>query len=650
MKTEKINKLIEIFGKEKRWVNWKYEKDDKGRDTKIPYQIDGVHKASSINPATWSTYDEAEKSLQNIGIIFTPDQTLLGIDIDHCLEDNQIPEEIRLFVELANTYTEVSPSGKGLHLYIKLTGPLKLLRSKKAPYELYTSGRFFTVSQKVWGEEKSVRIMSPEEVIKLLETIDYPWENTDKIDTYNEKQITSSNLDDASILDKMFDSKNGDKIYALYNSDISKYNDDDSSADMALCSHLAFWTGHNAPQMERIWQRSPLGQRKKTQTRRDYRERTIKAVIRGSTEIYKPSEAKIIEQHPTPSFCSALSHAELISRVFLPARYTLEPFFEQGTMDMVSAPPNTWKSWLLFLIAGHIANGTSVFGKFATEKANVMIVNEEDSARLVQDRLRLLKMTDPALPIYYRIANGSKLTEDFINSLINEAKEKNIGVIMFDSLRAIHSANENDSTEMQVVLDLLKKITRANITVIFTHHHRKKSMNQRSDDAESTRGTSAINAAISGHISLEEVDKEDTKYLIVKHLKSKVGEKLPPFDVGIKINEDLSVDFQYLGEHQPKEQALTEAKSGILYELENRIELLGRKDFQFLKIAGATSIKEATKSLEKEGKIKVITRKEAEKSGLKTLSPGKANEKLYFLDKEDSDFDAFNQPNLEDSV
>ena len=31
MKTEKINKLIEIFGKEKRWVNWKYEKDDKGK-------------------------------------------------------------------------------------------------------------------------------------------------------------------------------------------------------------------------------------------------------------------------------------------------------------------------------------------------------------------------------------------------------------------------------------------------------------------------------------------------------------------------------------------------------------------------------------------------------------------------------------------
>ena len=56
------------------------------------------------------------------------------------------------------------------------------------------------------------------------------------------------------------------------------------------------------------------------------------------------------------------------------------------------------------------------------------------------------------------------------------------------------------------------------------------------------------------------------------------------------------------------------------------------------------------KTEEKEGKIKVITRKEAEKSGLKTLSPGKANEKLYFLDKEDSDFDAFNQPNLEDSV
>lgn len=341
-------------------------------------------------------------------------------------------------------------------------------------------------------------------------------------------------------------------------------------------------------------------------------------------------------------FSPVLTHAELILKQFQPIRYTIEPFFEQGTMNMVSAPPNTWKSWLLFLFAGHIANGTPIFDKFATDKTGVMIVNEEDSARLIQDRLKLLKIIDPLLLIYYRIAQGSKLTNDFVDILITEAKERNIGVIMFDSLRAIHEAEENSSTEMQGVLDLLKKIARENITVIFTHHHRKKSMFGKNDDAESSRGTSAINAAISGHISLEEVERDEGKYLIVKHLKSKVGEKLPPFDIEIKTGE--GVNFHYLGEHQPKEQALTEAKAGILLELQKRDELLGRKDFVYFKIGGETTIKEVTKILVKENKIKAITRAEAKRLGQKIFNPtGKGNEILYSLIK-DEDFGVYNSP------
>jgi DNA-binding transcriptional regulator YdaS (Cro superfamily) len=226
-----------------------------------------------------------------------------------------------------------------------------------------------------------------------------------------------------------------------------------------------------------------------------------------------------------------------------------------------------------------VATGTKLFGKFSTEKTSVIIVNEEDSSRLVQDRMRLLNITDISLPIYYRIANGSKLTEEFVDSLIAEAKEKDVGLIMFDSLRSIHEAKENESDEMQGIMDLFKKMARAGITVIFTHHNRKKSQLGKGDDAESTRGSSAINAAVSGHISLEEVVQDDGRYLIVKHLKSKVSEKEDPFDVGIEIGDTIS--FRYLGEHSPKEQALGEAKNKILEALQGQENLLGRKDFVF---------------------------------------------------------------------
>ena len=349
---------------------------------------------------------------------------------------------------------------------------------------------------------------------------------------------------------------------------------------------------------------------------------------RQSPETKETSSEKVL-------YIPAMSHAELIAKEFSPARYTIDPFFEQGTMNMVSAPPNTWKSWLLFLFAYNISTGTAVFGEFKTEKAKVMIVNEEDSARLVQDRLRLLDVNEAELPIYYRIAQGSKLTNEFVIDLVAEAKVKEIGVIMFDSLRAIHESDENDSTGMQMVMDLLKKVTRANITVIFTHHHRKKGMFSKNDDAESSRGSSAINAAISGHISLAEKSGDDnSKILVLKHLKSKVGEKLEPINIGIEVGE--KINFHYLGKHEEKNQAENEAKNKILETLEGRKELLSRKDLVHFRVAGQTTIKKALKALVIEGKVQSISRKEAVKLGLATLTDGKSNEALYSLINENN--------------
>ena len=201
---------------------------------------------------------------------------------------------------------------------------------------------------------------------------------------------------------------------------------------------------------------------------------------------------------------------------------------------------------------------------------------------------------------------------------------------MFDSLRAVHEAVENDSTAMQGVMDLLKKIVREDITVIFTHHHRKKGMFTKNDDSESSRGSSAINAAISGHISLTEVkDVNGSKYLVLKHLKSKVGEKLQPIDIEIEVGE--TINFQYLGEHETQDRAENEAKDKILSALQGREELLSRKDLVHLKVAGQTTVKKALKSLENEGRIRAISRKETVLQSLGTFSDGKSNEILYSL-------------------
>lgn len=324
-----------------------------------------------------------------------------------------------------------------------------------------------------------------------------------------------------------------------------------------------------------------------------------------------------------------LSFKELMSCNFPKARYVLDPFFEWGTTNMISAPPNNWKSWFVFYIALHIAKGTSVFGKFKTEQSRVMIINEEDSHRSVQDRFKLLGVTDTDLPIYFHIAKGLKIDSIFVKNIIKDLKENNIKVLILDSLRSMHTASENDSTEMQVILDHLKEISRQDITVIFTHHNRKKSPFGKGDDAESTRGSSAINAAISSHISLEEEVRELGPYLIIRHQKSKAGEKEKPFEVKI-VKEKGKIDFHYEGNFKDTEKKTLLVKDSILNMLANE-QYKTIKEFIKLGVASETIIREAIDQLRKEKLISAISRGEAAAKNILVGSTGKGNELMFSL-------------------
>jgi len=293
-----MTNFIEVLSKEERWVNWKLE-ERKGKNTKIPYDAKTGNMASSGDPKTWSTYDEVKSISKNVGIVFTHRKDILGIDIDHCLENGEIVHEDkekieRLIIE-ADTYTEISPSMKGLHLYLIVTEPFTLLANRKGAFEVYNSGRYFTVTEASFGEEKPLRTVASAEAIKLLEIVGYPW-GKDVKQEKREIKSSKNNLSETGVLEKMFNSKNGEKIKKLYEGDVSKHGDDDSVADMALCSHLAFWTGKNAALMEQIWLKSPLGSREKTQRIKGYRERTINAAVAQCSKTFKPKRKEKKEQ------------------------------------------------------------------------------------------------------------------------------------------------------------------------------------------------------------------------------------------------------------------------------------------------------------------------------------------------------------------
>ena len=107
------------------WVAWRYITRD-GKQTKAPVSPHDGSLADSTSSLTWGTFEQAvaayesDRSLAGIGFVFTADDPYCGVDLDNSLEaDGSIkPWAGDLLVKL-DSYAEVSPSGRGLKVFIK---------------------------------------------------------------------------------------------------------------------------------------------------------------------------------------------------------------------------------------------------------------------------------------------------------------------------------------------------------------------------------------------------------------------------------------------------------------------------------------------------------------------------------------------------
>jgi primase-polymerase (primpol)-like protein len=73
----------------RQWLCWRIE-ERAGKPTKVPYGPLTDEQASSTDPKTWASYSETitahrEHGYDGIGFVFTPEDDLCGIDLDHCL-------------------------------------------------------------------------------------------------------------------------------------------------------------------------------------------------------------------------------------------------------------------------------------------------------------------------------------------------------------------------------------------------------------------------------------------------------------------------------------------------------------------------------------------------------------------------------------
>ena len=271
------SKIPSELKKHKNWVCW----CGSDKTPKNPYT---GNNAQTNNKNTWGKFDEAiaacEKyNFDGVGYVFDG-EGYFGVDLDHCLDNIDLCDE---FIETLQSYSEISKSGNGIHIICK--GKLPDGSRRKGGVEMYSEGRYFICTGNVYNENY-LQIRDCTESIKVLHSKYLPA-------SVPKAMIQPSvvvELDDAEIIDKARACKSGSLFSLLYSGQWQGLFPSQSEADLALCNQLAFWTGRNAGQMDRIFRTSGLMRPKWDQKRGGdtYGNMTLSKACAACREVYEP--------------------------------------------------------------------------------------------------------------------------------------------------------------------------------------------------------------------------------------------------------------------------------------------------------------------------------------------------------------------------
>jgi hypothetical protein len=278
------------------WVVWRLERKN-GKDTKPPYQTNGLH-ASHSDPSTWTTFDNALEGYHvngyaGVGFVLSKDDKILGIDLDSCREPDtgEIEQWAWVKIEKINSYTEISPTGTGVRIICR--GTLPCGGRKRNKIETYDNKRYLTITgQHIDGTP--ITIESRDKEIAEIHAEVFPENNGSAKDQNIGPNHIS--LEDDKILTMAKNASNGDKFVRLWNGDYTGYPSQ-SEADLALCSLLSFWTKGDSNRIDRLFRKSglfrPKWDEKHYGNGQTYGQATVEKALNKPREICSPQQTAL---------------------------------------------------------------------------------------------------------------------------------------------------------------------------------------------------------------------------------------------------------------------------------------------------------------------------------------------------------------------
>lgn len=268
----------------KTWYNVKKDKIEKR-----PIDCNTGEYADSVNPTTWTTFDKArvyakENGYTTIAYALNGKDGICCIDLDGCLDENGNYSALanQVLRKSGKTYTELSVSGKGLHIFGKTKGMEVRSFSKDGDMEFYQEGRFISMTGNGAGYYSLESFDTPE----MKELILRKCEKRGEWNGQGQGVRGLSAMTDRDVVEKACaDKKHGATFKALYEGQNLRNNH--SNSDMSLMNRLAFWCNGDKEQMLRIFATSGLYRPEKSD---GYYEGTAIKAVKDVTSRYNAQQ------------------------------------------------------------------------------------------------------------------------------------------------------------------------------------------------------------------------------------------------------------------------------------------------------------------------------------------------------------------------
>ena len=494
-----------------RWVTYRTRPKASGKLDKIPMRPDGSAEARTNDPSTWGTFDaacaaaEGSAALAGVGFVFHGDG-IVGIDLDDCVGADGYMEPWALeLMDILDSYTEWSPSRKGIHVYVRAILPQ--CARKRGKVEVYSSGRFFTVTgDAVDGTRLEIR--DAQAAVELMCERHLGWVRPGGKPFKVTKQQVHDNRDMAGALVPLLSAARSDDYQAWVRVGLALKSIADDQFDL--------WDAFSqlSPKYDRErcvleWQRFKPKVAKPSWIVAMAREDTsVERVRQALCERFQPERAeRIANACATPECEEEAAEATLNIRTIdlaaiEPGRveWLWKPYIPKGMVSMLVGHPGVGKSTMLIDLAARVSTTGRMPDGQPVERCRVGMGMLEDDLRRVTiprlvaagaDRSRLVALAGVDAPDGSEYAISLPKDAGKLEALI---RRERIGLLIMDPITAyMGSRDSNSQQEVRDSIQPLSGIAERTGCAILLSNHTSKAWKER-DAAFVGQGSIAFTA------------------------------------------------------------------------------------------------------------------------------------------------------------